>query len=109
MLFRSLNRDISNKSRHTREKSQSLIAEMECTDCHGKRLNGAALSCKIKGYHIADLCCMELTGLREVLAGITDQRVDAVSYTHLETFPIRSVSLRGLEKNSGINKSSRGK
>ena len=79
-----LNRDISNKSRHTREKSQSLIAEMECTDCHGKRLNGAALSCKIKGYHIADLCCMELTGLREVLAGITDQRVDVLVQTIIE-------------------------
>lgn len=30
-----LNRDISNKSRHTQEKSQNLIAEMECSDCHG--------------------------------------------------------------------------
>ena len=79
-----LNRDISNKSRHTREKSQSLVAEMECTDCHGKRLNGAALSCKIKGYNIADLCCMELTGLREVLAEITDQRVDVLVQTIIE-------------------------
>ena len=79
-----LNRDISNKSRHTREKSQSLVAEMECTGCHGKRLNGAALSCKIKGYNIADLCCMELTGLREVLTGITDQRVDVLVQTIIE-------------------------
>ena len=79
-----LNRDISNKSRHTREKSQSLVAEMECTGCHGKRLNGAALSCRIKGYNIADLCYMELTGLREVLAGITDQRVDVLVQTIIE-------------------------
>ena len=79
-----LNRDISNKSRHTREKSQSLVAEMECTDCHGKRLNGAALSCRIKGYNIADLCGMELTGLREVLAEITDQRVDVLVQTIIE-------------------------
>ena len=79
-----LNRDISNKSRHTREKSQSLVAEMECTGCHGKRLNGAALSCRIKGYNIADLCGMELTGLREVLAEITDQRVDVLVQTIIE-------------------------
>ena len=79
-----LNRDISNKSRHTREKSQSLVAEMECTGCHGKRLNGAALSCRIKGYNIADLCGMELTGLREVLAEITDQRVDILVQTIIE-------------------------
>ena len=44
-----LNRDISNKSRHTKEKSQNLIAGSECTECHGKRLNQAALSCKING------------------------------------------------------------
>lgn len=43
-----LNRDISNKSRHTQEKSQSLIAEMECTDCRGKRLNQTAL-------HLSDI------------------------------------------------------
>ena len=79
-----LNRDISNKSRHTQEKSQSLVAEMECTGCHGKRLNGAALSCRIKGYNIADLCGMELTGLREVLAEITDQRVDVLVQTIIE-------------------------
>jgi len=79
-----LNRDISNKSRHTREKSQSLVAEMECTGCHGKRLNGAALGCRIKGYNIADLCGMELTGLREVLAEITDQRVDVLVQTIIE-------------------------
>ena len=45
-----LNRDISSKSRHTREKSQSLIVEMACTDCHGSRVNEAALNCKIDGY-----------------------------------------------------------
>ena len=49
-----LNRDISSKSKHTQEKAQTLVTEVECTDCHGKRLNEAALSCKINGYSIAD-------------------------------------------------------
>ena len=62
-----LNRDISSRSRHTQEKSQNLIVEMECTACRGKRLNEAALSCKIDGNSIADLCEMELTQLRVVL------------------------------------------
>ena len=79
-----LNRDISNKSRHTQEKSQSLVAEMECTDCHGKRLNEAALNCKIYGYSIADLCGMELTQLREVLSQITDQTVGVLVQTIIE-------------------------
>lgn len=79
-----LNRDISQKSRHTQEKSQSLVAEMECTDCHGKRLNEAALSCRINGYSIADLCGMELTRLREVLSQIYNPTVDVLVYTLIE-------------------------
>lgn len=79
-----LNRDISNKSKHTQEKSQSLVAEMECTDCHGKRLNEAALSCEINGYSIADFCGMELTQLRAVLTQITDQTVSVLVQTIIE-------------------------
>jgi len=79
-----LNRDISSKSRHTQEKSQNLVVEMECDDCHGKRLNPAALSCKINGYSIADMCEMELTQLRDVLAHISDETVGVLVRTLLE-------------------------
>ena len=79
-----LNRDISNKSRHTREKSQSLVTETECTTCHGKRLNEAALRCRINGYSIADMCGMELTQLREVLSQISDQTVSVLVTTLIE-------------------------
>ena len=79
-----LNRDISNKSRHTQEKSQNLIAETVCTECHGQRLNQAALSCKINGCSIADLCGMELTQLREVLLQITDKTVEVLVQTLIE-------------------------
>lgn len=79
-----LNRDISSKSRHTREKSQNLIAEIECTDCHGKRLNEAALSCTIDGYSIVDMCGMELTQLRKVLSEIADPTVGVLVQTVVE-------------------------
>ena len=79
-----LNRDISDKSKHTQEKSQDLVVEMECTDCHGKRLNAAALSCKIVGYSIAELCEMELTQLREVLSQLTEPTVDMLVQTLIE-------------------------
>ena len=79
-----LNRDISSKSRHTREKSQNLIAEIEGTDCHGKRLNEAALSCTIDGYSIADMCGMELTQLRKVLSEIADPTVGVLVQTVVE-------------------------
>lgn len=79
-----LNRDISSKSKHTQKKSQDLVTEMECTECHGKRLNEEVLSCKINGYSIADLCEMELTQLREVLSQITDQTVGVLVQTLIE-------------------------
>lgn len=76
-----LNRDISDKSKHTRDKSKHLITELECSDCHGKRLNQGALNCKINGYSIADMSDMELTQLREVLAKINDKNVDMLVQT----------------------------
>ena len=79
-----LNRDISSKSRHTKEKSQNLIVEMVCNECHGQRLNKASLACKINGYTIADMCQMELTLLREVLSQITDKTVEVVVQTIIE-------------------------
>ncbi len=79
-----LKRDISSKSRHTREKSQSLVSGTECYACHGKRLNEAALNCKINGYSIADLCEMELTQLREVLSQIYNQQTALLVYTLIE-------------------------
>lgn len=79
-----LNRDISSKSRHTQEKSQNLVTETQCTDCRGKRLNEAALGCKINGYSIADMCGMELNQLKETLSQITDQTVGVLVQTLIE-------------------------
>lgn len=76
-----LNRDISDKSDHTKEKSKNLIMEEACPDCHGKRLNQAALDCLIHGYSIGDMCSMELTQLRDILADIQDKRVDGLIQT----------------------------
>ena len=79
-----LNRDISGKSKHTQEKSQNMIVEMECTECHGKRLNAVALNCKIDGYSIVDYCELELTQLREVLSQFKEPTVDLLVHTIIE-------------------------
>lgn len=76
-----LNRDISNKSKHTRNKSENLIVEMECTDCHGKRLNKEVLNYKITGLSIADMCEMELVDLRKVLLQIDNKTVSVLVRT----------------------------
>lgn len=81
---RFLNRDTSSKSKHTQEKLHSVLAEMECTECHGKRLNELALGCKIGGYSIADYCEMELTQLREVLSQLNEPTVDLLVQTLIE-------------------------
>ena len=79
-----LNRDISDKSKHTKNKLQNLITETNCTDCHGQRLNETTLNCKINGYSIGDMCSMEFTQLRTVLSDITDKTVDILVKTLIE-------------------------
>lgn len=69
-----LNRDISQMSKSHNEKQQKLLKEEECPQCHGLRLNEAALACKINGYNIADYCDMEFVQLREELYKIKDAK-----------------------------------
>ena len=59
---------------NTLKKISRFVYECECPDCKGKRLNEAALSCKINGMSIADMCEMEFTELRDELGKITDER-----------------------------------
>ncbi len=70
-----LNRDTSSRSKHMQDKVAHLITESACPDCAGKRLNEAALGCRINGYSIADLCAMELVDLRDILLQISDNTV----------------------------------
>jgi len=70
-----LKRDLSNMSDHQKSKSENLIVDKECQSCHGQRLNRDALGCWINGYSIADMCEMEFTELRRVLAEMSDPRI----------------------------------
>jgi len=69
-----LKRDLSEKSDALQNRASELIKQKECPCCHGKRLNPTALSCKINGYNISEMCDMEFSQLREVLAGVNDSR-----------------------------------
>ena len=59
---------------YTLKKLNQFMEEHICPDCGGKRLSPETLSCKINGYHIADMCEMEFRELREELLKITDPR-----------------------------------
>ena len=69
-----INRDTSELKEASVKRLMSLVQERPCPVCHGKRLNQAALSCKVAGYSIDEMCEMEFTRLVEVLKGITDPR-----------------------------------
>ena len=73
------------QSDNTLRKINTYMKEITCPDCQGRRLSPQALSCKIQGYSIHEMCEMEFTKLREVLAEIQDPRgrsiVDALLAT----------------------------
>lgn len=73
-----LKRDLSDKSEALQTRADEMIKQTECPLCRGKRLNQKALSCKIAGYNIAEMCDMELTELREVLLNVSDARAKTI-------------------------------
>ena len=73
-----LKRDISETTERSILRLQRLVHEQECPACHGKRLNPAALSCKVAGYSIDELCDMEFSKLRDVLGTVDDPRAQSI-------------------------------
>ncbi|MGN0513223.1 MAG: ATP-binding cassette domain-containing protein [Lachnospiraceae bacterium] len=64
---------------NTLKKINTYMVESVCPDCNGKRLNPQALSCRINGYNIVDMCEMEFSRLREELSKITDARAESMT------------------------------
>ena len=52
---------------------KKYIVYSDCKSCNGSRLNERALSVKVKGISIADLCGMELTEVLPFLSSIVDE------------------------------------
>ncbi|MBI5959367.1 MAG: excinuclease ABC subunit UvrA [Chloroflexi bacterium] len=69
-----ITRDVKTYSERTQKAVEPYISMQPCPLCHGARLSQAALSCKIAGYNIAELCAMEVSRLIEVVKGIKDPR-----------------------------------
>lgn len=74
-----LKRDSSEMGEASMKRLASYIHQSECPLCHGKRLNAAALSSRVAGYGINEMCEMEFTKLRDVLGTITDPRGQMVA------------------------------
>ena len=73
-----LMKGLEEQTDYTLKRIAQFMYECECPDCKGKRLNDTTLSCKINGYNINDMCEMEFSALRDVLAGIKDERATTI-------------------------------
>lgn len=76
-----IKRDLSNSSDRSLLRLKKLVKERECPVCRGKRLNKAALSCRVNGYRIDEMCDMEFTKLCTILQEITDSRGQTIVNT----------------------------
>ena len=54
--------------------ADQFLAECECPECHGQRLNREALSYRIWDKNIAELASMDISELREWIAELEDNR-----------------------------------
>lgn len=63
---------------NTLKKINMYMEEKICPDCRGKRLNPEALSVRINGYNIADMCEMEFSQLKDELSRIKDARAESI-------------------------------
>ncbi len=62
----------------TLKKISRFLYECECPSCKGKRLNPRALSVRVNGKNIADMCEMEFSSLREELRQIQDPKASSI-------------------------------
>ncbi len=73
-----INRDTSQLKEASVKRLMYLVSEGPCPVCRGRRLNETALSCKVAGYSIDEMCAMEFTELVEVLKTIDDPRAKTI-------------------------------
>lgn len=67
-----IKRDLKTLSERTQKAVTPYLSMQRCPECHGARLNKAALNCRINGCNIAELSSMEVISLIEVLRTFTD-------------------------------------
>ena len=71
-IVKYLRDTMANDDSATAQKwAEQFMAECECPECHGHRLNREALSYKVGGKNIAELCEMDLGELREWIESLS--------------------------------------
>ncbi len=57
-------------SQYSRDSLEEYMSDVECPDCHGERLNKAALSVTVGGKNIMEFCRMSVTEALEFVSGL---------------------------------------
>ena len=70
-----LSKDPEAMQPHVRRFVERAVAFQTCPDCDGTRLTREALSSKIKGHNIADLCRMQISDLAEWMRKLEEPSV----------------------------------
>ncbi|MEV7328829.1 excinuclease ABC subunit UvrA [Micromonospora sp. NPDC093244] len=70
-----LSKDIDALQPHIRAFVERAVTFTTCPDCGGTRLSQAALSSKIKGRNIADVCAMQISDLAAWVRGLDEPSV----------------------------------
>ncbi|MFI9813490.1 ATP-binding cassette domain-containing protein [Saccharothrix variisporea] len=80
-----LTKDRENMQPHIRAFVDRAVTFTECPECHGTRLNAAALSSKINGLNIADCAALQISDLADWVTKIDDESVRPMVTTLAET------------------------
>ncbi len=70
-----LSKDIDSLQPHVRAFVERAVTFTTCPDCGGTRLTKEALSSKIKGKNIADVCSMQISDLADWIRSVDDPSV----------------------------------
>ena len=70
-----LSKDVEAMQPHIRRFVERAITFQTCPDCHGTRLTREALSSKIKGQNIADVCSLQISDLADWVRGLEEPSV----------------------------------
>src|SRR6478609_326406 len=70
-----LSKDLDAMQPHVRRFVERAVTFTTCPDCNGTRLSQEALSSKIKGKNIADLCSMQISDLADWLRHLSEPSV----------------------------------
>jgi excinuclease UvrABC ATPase subunit len=99
-----LSKDRDSVQPHIRAFIDRAVTFTQCPECHGTRLNAAALSSTIDGRNIADCTAMQISDLAEFVQAISEESVAPIVLTlsqTLDSFVEIGLGYLSLERTSG--------